>query len=175
VQIGVVTVQQTGDELTAQQLDSLAKSGRGITAVWWRHFVPALRNKAALSAAVTSNIPRMMFVLVPMFAALMSLVFRGRGMRYPQHLAFALHVHAFLFLALILTLMPRIVKNGVVDAIAVLTSFALIASHLVLAVRRVYEVSTGGAIARSALVGGAYFVIYVATFVALFIGAVLLL
>ena len=39
-----------------------------------------------------------MFVLLPIFAVLLALVFRRRGC--VEHLAFAFHMHAFLFLAL---------------------------------------------------------------------------
>ena len=173
-QSGIAVGGERDDELSERQLDSLAASGRGVTNVWWRHFASALRKKAALSAAVSTNVPRMMFVLVPIFAALVALVFRDRRMRYPQHLTFALHTHAFLFLALIPTLVPRVVKSGTLNALLVSASFALIGAHLVLATRRVYEVGTGGALARSALISAAYFVIFTMTFLALFILSVFL-
>jgi hypothetical protein len=103
----------------------------------------------------------MMFVLVPLFAALVALVFRGRRMHYPKHLTFALHAHAFLFLALIPTLVPRIAPKStagaVVGATAVFVSFGAIAVHLVLAIRRVYGGSLVGAVARGALLTAAYF------------------
>jgi hypothetical protein len=44
------------------------------------------------------------FVLLPAFALWMKLVYRSRRMRYTEHLVFALHVHAFWFIALALTL-----------------------------------------------------------------------
>jgi hypothetical protein len=98
-----------------------------------------------------------MFVLVPIFAGLVALVFRGRRMRYPQHLAFALHTHAFLFLALVLTLAPRVVRSPVLDALAVAASFISIAIYMVLAVRRVYGGSAWSAILRSGAVAATYF------------------
>jgi hypothetical protein len=172
VQIGILTVQQDDDAQSVKELDELAKRDKGIAGAWGRHFGAALRDSRKLATAVKANVPRMMFVLVPLYAALVALVFRRRRMRYPQHLAFALHVHAFLFLALLPTLITRVVDIGWVEAAFVLTSFVLIAIHLVLATRRVYEVSTGGAIARSALIGAAYFVAFVAAMIALFVGVV---
>jgi hypothetical protein len=175
VQVGVVTAPQGDETESLKKLDELANSGRGLTRVWWSHFAAALRNKGALSAAVSANVPRMMFVLVPMFAGLVALVFRRRRMRYPQHLAFALHVHAFLFLALILTLAPRILKNhGRMNAVLVATSFALIGAHLVVAVRRVYGVGLGGAIVRSALISATYFVLYALAFAVVLVAAVMM-
>ena len=107
----------------------------------------------------------MMFVLVPLFAALAALIFRGRRMHYPKHLTFALHSHAFLFLALIPTLVPRITTNSVVSAIAVAGSFLAIAIYLVLAVRRVYGGTALGVIARSAALTAIYFVAFAVTLV----------
>jgi hypothetical protein len=171
VQIGIVAVQDEDESKSISALDELGKQ-RGVAGEFYRHFARALRDKGKLSAAMTSNIPRMMFVLLPLYAAMVALVFRRRRMRYPQHLAFALHVHAFLFLALLLTLITRVVKNGPIPALFVATSFALIAGHLVLATRRVYETGTWEAIARSALVAAAYFVAFVAAMATLFLTVV---
>ena len=172
MQIGVVTVQQSDETESPREIEKQAKSDDGVKSRWFRHFAVALRDKGRLSAAVASNVPRMMFVLVPLFATLTALAFRRRRMRYPQHLAFALHVHAFLFLALLLTLVTRVVKIGWFDAIVVVASFGAIAAHIVLATRRVYEVSTGGAIAKSSVIAAAYFVAFGLAMAALFIGVV---
>ena len=43
--------------------------------------------------------PRAMFLLVPVFAGLIALAARRSGRNYPQHLYFALHVHAAWFFA----------------------------------------------------------------------------
>ena len=81
-------------------------------------------------------------------------------MRYPQHLAFALHTHAFLFVALVLTLVPRVTRNTAVDALAVATSFLAIAIYMVLAVRRVYGGSAWSAFLRSSAIAATYFVAF---------------
>jgi hypothetical protein len=122
----------------------------------------AMRRGDQTAASLRQSMPNVMFVLVPIFAGLVALVFRGRRMRYPQHLAFALHTHAFLFLALIPTLAPRVIANAVVDALAVAASFGAIAVYSVLAVRRVYGGSLGGAILRSSALAATYFVVFTA-------------
>ena len=48
-------------------------------------------------------VPRTMFVLVPLGALLVQLVTRRSGKTYPQHLYFALHVHAVYFAVLTVT------------------------------------------------------------------------
>lgn len=47
-----------------------------------------------------------MFLLVPMFAAWLTLVYRQRRLRYTEHLVFALHLHAFWFAAVLIALLP---------------------------------------------------------------------
>jgi hypothetical protein len=53
----------------------------------------------AIEGARLEWMPRVMFVLVPLFAGLVALVERRAGRRYPAHLVFALHVHAAAFAA----------------------------------------------------------------------------
>ena len=50
------------------------------------------------------NLGSAMFVLLPAFALWLKLAYLNRRMRYTEHLVFALHVHAFWFAALLLTL-----------------------------------------------------------------------
>jgi hypothetical protein len=51
----------------------------------------------AIETARLTWTPRVMFVLVPLFAGLVALVERRARRRYPSHLVFALHVHAAAF------------------------------------------------------------------------------
>jgi hypothetical protein len=44
--------------------------------------------------------------MVPLFALLQKAVYWNRRLRYTEHLVFALHLHAFWFLCLLLTLLP---------------------------------------------------------------------
>jgi hypothetical protein len=159
-QAGMLTIQEdtVGQALAA--IDSMSHSRKSSKRVIGRLLGNALRHGDQTTASIRRSIPNVMFVLVPIFAGLVALVFRGRRMRYPQHLAFALHTHAFLFLALIPTLASRVTQNVVVDALAVVTSFGAIAIYVVLAVRRVYGGTISAAILRSAAVAAIYFVVF---------------
>jgi hypothetical protein len=159
-QVGMVTIQEDTIGRTIAAIDSMTRSRSATQRVSGRVLGNALRHGNETAAAMRQIIPNVMFVLVPIFAGLVALVFRGRRMRYPQHLAFALHTHAFLFLALGLTLMPRVTRNGVIDALAVSVSFAAIAIYTVLAVRRVYGGTLWGAVLRSGAVAATYFVVF---------------
>jgi hypothetical protein len=164
-QVGGVVLEEREEGESVATLDSLARTGSSpLERQFGRRVGNALRHKKEFADAMRENTPRMMFVLVPLFAALTALIFRSRRMHYPKHLTFALHAHAFLFLALIPTLAPRILPRtdagGVVSAILVLASFASIATYLVLALKAVYGGSLGGAIARSALLAGSYLALF---------------
>jgi hypothetical protein len=156
-QLGVVTIEEDTVGATLRAIDKMTRSERSTDRVAGRVLGNALRHGDQTAASLRQSIPNVMFVLVPIFAGLVALVFRNRRMRYPQHLAFALHTHAFLFLALVLTLVPRVTRNPVVDALAVAASFIAIAIYMVIAVRRVYGGSTWSAILRSGAVAATYF------------------
>jgi hypothetical protein len=78
------------------------------------------------------NMGGAMFVLLPSFALWLKLAYFNRRMRYTEHLVFALHVHAFVFVALAL----QIISNEIVwlTAIAALS----IPLYVLWAMHRVY-------------------------------------
>ena len=57
---------------------------------------------ASLLAAFQHNVPRMMFVFLPLLAVVMLLLYWRPRRLYVQHLVFLLHNHSALFLAFIL-------------------------------------------------------------------------
>lgn len=70
------------------------------------HFseLPEAERNAALKRAFFSYAPYAIFLLMPVFAALLKLLYLGSGRRYGEHLLFALHANAFAFLMLSLIL-----------------------------------------------------------------------
>ncbi len=94
------------------------------------------------------NLGGAMFLLLPSFALWLKLVYWRRRMRYTEHLVFALHVHAFWFGALALTLVG-------VDG---LTTVALLAVPLytLMAMKRVYGGRLWPRLLRAATVSTLY-------------------
>jgi hypothetical protein len=148
---------------SAADLDTLRTHG-----FWGEHLANAFGRRGELQQAVTNAIPKAMFVLVPLFAGLVALVQRSRRRRYPQHLAFALHVHAFIFLVLTVALVGRLTTVTAVQALVALLWFAAIATHFLVALRRVYGGSRAGTIARVSMIAGSYLVAFVAAMLATF-------
>jgi hypothetical protein len=88
------------------------------------------REAEALGGRFIGNLGGAMFLMVPLFALLQKLVYWNRRLRYTEHLVFALHLHAFWFLCLALTLLPL----PVVSAVAL----ALVPLYALMALKRVY-------------------------------------
>ncbi|MGH8639496.1 MAG: DUF3667 domain-containing protein, partial [Burkholderiales bacterium] len=82
---GGVRIGVTGtDQETAEELQKLG-------------FQSEEELQAAVTEAQAKWTPRVMFVLVPLFAWFVHIACRRTGRYYPQHLFFALHVHAAWF------------------------------------------------------------------------------
>jgi quinoprotein glucose dehydrogenase len=109
--------------------------------------------RAAVTGAIATWMPRVMFVLVPLFAALVHVARRRSGYTYPQHLLFALHAHAAWFggaavLALVGMALPVIMDDEGGRGILVIVW----AVYLVKAFRAAYGGTTGQAIRHTMFV-----------------------
>lgn len=67
--------------------------------------------------AARSNLPRMMFVFLPLMAAVMSLLYWFPRRYYVEHLVFFLHNHAAIYLAMALPMLVSLL-TGAVPAVA---------------------------------------------------------
>jgi hypothetical protein len=106
--------------------------------------------------------PRMLFALVPVFAAIVALFYRGR--KYAEHLYFAIHFHAFVFLAMLIGVAARFVAVPAVSSTAGFVLFLWIPTYATLSFRRLY----GGSIAETLLKEAGIGILYlIASFVAL--------
>lgn len=83
------------------------------------------------NAIMLRNLPKAIFLLVPVFALVLRLYYVRRQRRYVEHLVFALHVHAFAFVALI----PETLIDWEPLAVVVALSVPV---YLFMAMRRVY-------------------------------------
>ncbi len=79
---------------------------------------------------IVGNLGAAMFVLLPSLALFFKWAYLNRRLRYTEHLVFALHVHAFWFVMIGLTLVPWDWISG--------PALLVIPLYTVLAMRRVY-------------------------------------
>ncbi len=105
----------------------------------------------ALKDRFLSNVGGAMFLLLPSFALALKLVYWNRRLHYTEHLVFALHLHSFWFLAMVLP-MPQV---------GWITTLALVAVPVYtwLALRRVYGGRWWPRLLRAGLLALVYLVV----------------
>lgn len=92
-----------GDDQWVQKKAAAIHPALGKKVAHFSSLPPEQRN-AAMQRAFSSYAPYAIFALMPVFAALLKLLYLGAGRRYGEHLLFALHTNAFAFLMLSLLL-----------------------------------------------------------------------
>ena len=98
--------------------------------------------------------PRVLFVLVPVFAGIVALFYHRR--KYPEHLYFAIHFHSFVFLALVLSALARAAGIPVVSTAVRFAVFVWIPVYATLSFRRLYGGSTTVTLLKEAGIGTLY-------------------
>ena len=114
----------------------------------------AIEDPNGFQRSILGAMPRVMFVLLPLFAGVIALFYRGR--HYPEHLYFVIHLHAFVFLALTMPELAKIAGLPVVEQVLGVTAVVWIAVYAVQSFRRVYGGSLGMTLAKGAGIGVLY-------------------
>jgi len=124
--------------------------------------VRAKANPQAFTDAVITNLPRLFFLLLPAFALLLSLFYR-QGWHYLDHLVFALHYHAFVFLNLTaLFVLGRPWVPSVIARVLGLLLWIGLLAYLPIALRRVYGGSWPRTLLKLLGLGILYFMVVAA-------------
>ncbi|MFN2623616.1 MAG: hypothetical protein ABR611_12320, partial [Chthoniobacterales bacterium] len=88
-----------------------------------------------------SNIPGMMLCCIPLFALILKILYIRKGRFYVEHLVYALHIHTFLYISVIITSLAVMAANRTVPAlsgwITGLMTIAIVV-QIFLSIRRVY-------------------------------------
>jgi Protein of unknown function (DUF3667) len=114
----------------------------------------AVEDPNGIKRGMFAAMPRMLFALLPVFAAIVALFYHKR--KYPEHLYFAIHLHSFIFLALALSPLARFTHS---PAIAIATQglvFLAIPVYATLAFRRAYGGSVAMTLAKELGIGAIY-------------------
>ncbi|MEP6502975.1 MAG: DUF3667 domain-containing protein [Betaproteobacteria bacterium] len=106
------------------------------------------RSHKEFSAHWMSTAPYAVFLMLPVFAAIVSLAYRGRRMLFGEHVVFSMHMHAFWFLvALAAALLPDALGPALL---------ALVVGYDLWALRSVYGGGWGWTMARGAFIFALY-------------------
>jgi hypothetical protein len=150
---------------------------------WRSHIEPALRASCAravedggreLHESFMHNLPRVIFLAVPILAVILKPMYRRPRRYYIEHVLFILHDHAFLFLLLgLFSIFAALVPvHGLVEAAGVLAAL-YVPWYYYVAMRRVYGQSPGLTLGKLAVLVLAYVVIAAAVLLATSIYTVL--
>ena len=100
-------------------------------------------SKARLFAdTLRSNIPAMMLCCIPIFAFILKILYIRAGRYYVEHLVYALHIHTFLYVSVIITSLAVMGANRTVPALSGWITGLMICAIVVqifLSIRRVYK------------------------------------
>jgi hypothetical protein len=89
-----------------------------------------------------SNIPAMMLCCIPLFAFILKLLYVRQGRFYVEHLVYALHIHTFLYVSVIITSLAVMGANRTVPALGgwiIGVMACAIVVQIFLSIRRVYK------------------------------------
>ena len=120
-----------------------------------------------VNEAITHWAPRAMFLLVPAFASLVAIAARTSARSYPQHLYFALHVHAVWFFAAAISAFGRTVAPASVSPVISLAAAAYAIVYFVVAFRAALGSTISGAIARTAAISVTYAIVVLVSLMAI--------
>lgn len=97
------------------------------------------------------HVPQMMFVMLPLFAALLKFLYAGTKRFYVEHFVFALHVHAFAFLSYLIMLGLRFPA-----VVAVVCAWMML--YVLIAMKRVYRQGWIATVLKYGILGVSYMV-----------------
>lgn len=134
---------ETGNALTPAERAAALEDIARAPALMQPFLRRAVEDPDGFKRRILETMPRILFVLLPIFAGILALFYRGR--KYPEHLYFAIHLHAFIFLALAVSELLKFTQSALLVGGASLIASIWIPIYATLAFRRVY----GGSLART--------------------------
>lgn len=120
------------------------------------------RKPDELRREISQALGKAMFLLMPLFAALLLLFYRKQQRYYVPHLYFSVHYHAFSFLLLSCVSLLLATKVAALAMVGSVLQLGLMV-YLVLALRRVYGGTTAVTLAKTAGIVASYLVMLIAT------------
>jgi hypothetical protein len=119
-----------------------------------------------------SNLPYMMLACIPLFACVLKLLYVRRRIFYIDHLVYALHIHTFAYVGIILIVLATIGLNravpGPVAGWIIALMWIVFLVQIVLSIRRVYRQGWFISIFKFLFGGFVYLVVLVAAVAATF-------
>jgi Protein of unknown function (DUF3667) len=147
------------DSLKKKALEDIARAPRVMQPFLRR----AVEDPAGFKRGLIEAMPRMLFALLPVFALIVALFYRGK--KFPEHFYFAFHFHAFVFLCLTIAVALRFTRIAPLAIAAGVIAYIWIAVYATLAFRRVYGGSMLATLTKEAGIAVLYGLVSFAAFI----------
>ena len=153
-----ISVSQTGDRNGIPMTDAdRAELLKDLERAPW-FLKPMLKatadDPAAFRARIFTVMPRVFFALLPVFAAIVAVFYRGR--RFPTALVFAVHVHAFAYLIFAVSEAAKYSGIPILAAVVAFVATITFAIYALRSLRAVFGGSWPKTIAKAAGIGVVY-------------------
>jgi hypothetical protein len=126
--------------------------------------------KKAVIEGIKHNIPKMMFVLLPLFALILKITFYKNKKFYVEHLIFSFHFHCFLFLFLaIIMIISRVIPGDWDEDWLNMFAFVVIVWYIYRSLRVVYDRSRLRTITKMIGMWFSYFFTFIIAMCLLFV------
>lgn len=134
---------------------------------------PMLRSMAedpqAFRQRIFTIMPRVFFAMLPLFAAVLAVFYRGRT--FPVALVFAVHIHACAFVLLTFTEAAKFTESrAIAESVSVVVTLALTV-YVLRALRATFGGGWAKTIAKAMAIGFAYILVSIPAFVVMMIWA----
>lgn len=121
----------------------------------------------SLGEALLRNVPRAMFIFLPLFGLVMKLMYWRPRRYYVEHLLYLVHVHAFAFLFFgLYGIAALAIPAGTVSGLIGFGAFAYVVWYLYASLRSVYGESHARTLPKFAVLGLTYLTLAAVLFVA---------
>ena len=160
----------TGKAISSQEAispadrDSIMLAVDKAPAIMRPFFQKALLDPKGLRRSLIEAMPKMLFALLPVFAAIVALFYRRR--KYPEHLYFAIHLHAFVFVVLTVSALFKFTRMAPLAITVGVLALVSIPVYATAAFRRTYGGSIAGTLVKEIGIGAIYGAISFAAFIA---------
>ena len=149
----------TAEQYAAEQKALPAASRDGYISYYFQHKGLQLKERENIEKTffetLVHNLPKMMFLLLPLFALILLLIFRKSRMFYAEHFIYALHLHSFLYLLLLIPIFMLKVLS-VAPAFIYWIVFLVITFYIYRSLRTVYKNSRKKTIVKMVILGTSY-------------------
>jgi hypothetical protein len=159
---------ETPDETVARICDGMQYDGP-----WKARLAPVLRANCArvvrdngrpLAQALTHNLPRAMFIFLPVFALLMKLMYWRPPRYFVEHLLLLVHDQAFVFMVVMLYwLAAALLRSGLPRRLVLGAICLWVPYYLYRSFRRVYAQDRWLTLTKVTVLSGAYLALAVMT------------